>query len=72
MSDGEFSVWQWFANGHCEKVRDRVGAKEAVEAAHHYSHSVGATMGTTTRVIIVDGDDYCNFEWIYGKGVTFK
>lgn len=69
---GEFNVVQWFASGNSEYVRRNVDAKEAVEAAHHYCHSVGAQLGTTTRVIITDGDDCTNFEWIYGKGVTFK
>lgn len=69
---GEFSVTQFFPDGTYEKVREFVGPEEAVEAAHHYCHSVGARLGTTVRVIITDGDDFVNFQWEFGKGVTFK
>jgi len=71
MSD-EFSVCQFFDNGEYEYVRRFVGPEEAVKVAHHYCHSVGAKLGTTTRVIITDGGDCVNFEWQFGKGVTFK
>ena len=32
----------------------------------------GTQIGTTQRVIITDGDDCTNFEWQFGKGITFK
>jgi hypothetical protein len=69
---GEFSVCQFFENGDYEYVRRYVSAEEAVKAAHHYCHSVGAQMGTTQRVIITDGGDCTNFEWKFGEGVTYK
>lgn len=69
---GEFSVVQFFASGESEYVRRNIDAKTAVEAAHHYCNSVGAQIGTTTRVIITDGGDCTNFEWIFGRGVVFK
>ena len=72
MGTGEFSVHQFFEDETSECVRRNVGPEEAVEAAHHYCHSIGARMGFTKRVIITDGGDNCNFEWIFGKGVTFK
>ena len=68
---GEFSVCQFFRDDSCEYVRRFVGAEEAVEAARHYSTSVGAQIGTTVRVIITDGGDCCNFEWRFGEGVTY-
>lgn len=71
MSD-EFSVCQFFKGGEYEFVRRHVGAEEAVKAAHHYCNSIGAKMGFVERVIITDGGDCVNFEWQYGKGVTFK
>jgi hypothetical protein len=72
MAQGEFSVFQFLADGICEKVRDHVGGREAVEAAYHYTHNVAAlALGITERVIIVDGDDYCCFEWKRGEGITF-
>lgn len=72
MSENEFNVCQFFEDGSYEYVRRNVGAEEAVKAAHHYCHSVGAKIGTTVRVIITDGGDCCNFEWKFGEGVTFK
>jgi len=67
----EFSVCQFFADGSYEYVRRGVSAEEAVNAAKHYTSSVGARMGMTRRVIITDGGDNCNFEWTYGEGVTY-
>ena len=71
MITGEFSVYQFFANESWERVREGVSAKEAVEAAKHYCTSIGARLGTTRRVIITDAEDYTNFEWKYGEGVTY-
>lgn len=69
---GEFSVVQFFTDGSYEYVRRFVDAQEAVEAARHYTTSVGAQIGTTVRVIITDGDDYTNFEWKHGEGITYR
>lgn len=66
-----FSVFQFFADGQYEKVREHVGAEEAVKAARHYTRNVAAAMGMTKRVIITDGGDSIVFEWKYGQGVTF-
>jgi hypothetical protein len=71
MSDNEFSVCQFFPDGSYEYVRRYVDAEEAVRAAHHYCNSVGAKLGTTVRVIITDGGDCTNFEWQFGKGITY-
>lgn len=68
---GEFSVVQFFADDTYETVRSHVGPEEAVEAAKHYTTSVGARMGMTRRVIITDAGDCVAFEWQYGKGVVF-
>jgi len=68
----EFSVCQFFEDGSHEYVRRFVGAEEAVKVAHHYCHSIAAKLGVTQRVIITDGDDYTNFEWKFGEGVTYK
>jgi hypothetical protein len=70
-TQGEFSVCQFFEDGSYEYVRRFVDAEEAVKAAKHYSTSVGARIGTTTRVIITDGGDCTAFEWIRGEGVVF-
>lgn len=67
-----FSVCQFFEDGSYEYVRRFVSLEEAVKAAKHYTSSVAAKLGVTRRVIITDGGDCINFEWQYGKGVTFK
>ena len=68
---GEYSVAQFFIDGTNEYVRRFVSAEEAVKAFTHYAKSVGAQMGTTVRVILTDGDDCINWEWQYGKGITY-
>jgi hypothetical protein len=68
---GEFSVCQFFADGHYEYVRRDVGPEEAVQAARHYTDNVATKLGVVERVIITDADDYCCFEWKKGEGVTF-
>jgi hypothetical protein len=71
MSQGEFSVCQFFDNDTYEYVRRFVGSQEAMRAAQHYCTSVGAKLGFTRRVIITDGGDFTVFEWVYGKGVVY-
>lgn len=71
MSTGEFSVCQFFEDDSYEYVRRWCGAQEAVEAAKHYTTSIGAQMGTTRRVIITDGGDHTNFEWRFGEGIVY-
>lgn len=68
---GEFSVVQFFEDGGYEYVRRFVDAGEAVRAARHYTRSVGAQIGMVRRVIITDGGDFTNFEWMFGEGVTY-
>jgi len=69
--EGEFSICQFFTDGSYEYVRRFVSAEDAVQIAAHYATSVGAKLGTTVRVIITDGGDCINWEWEFGKGITF-
>jgi hypothetical protein len=71
MSKEKFDVWQFFADDAYEKVRARVGIKEALKAAYHYTHNVSALTGVTSRVIITDEGDCTVFEWKYEEGVTY-
>lgn len=64
---GEFSVAQFFADGSYEYVRRYVSAEEAILAFYSFTQSVGARLGTTRRVIVTDGGDSINAEWIQGK-----
>jgi hypothetical protein len=69
--DNEFSVCQFFEDGSYEYVQRFVSAEEAVNAAMHYTNNVATKIGITKRVIITDGGDCTNWEWIEGKGVVF-
>jgi len=71
MSHGEYSVYQFFKDGSCERVREFVDEQSAAEAFHHYTRSAGALIGFTVRVIITDGGDDTCAEWIHGEGITF-
>ena len=71
MPENEFSVCQFFVDGSYEYVCRFVSAEEAVRTSLRYTTSVGARIGTTVRVIITDGGDCTNFEWQFGKGVTY-
>lgn len=66
-----FNVFQFFVDGSQEKVVEFVPAERAVEVARDLINSVGGKLGTTQRVIITDGFDCINLEWLYGKGVVF-
>jgi hypothetical protein len=67
----EFSVCQFFEDDTFEYVRRFVAPQEAVDTFMRYINTVGARLGTTKRVIITDGGDCVNAEWVFGKGITF-
>ena len=71
QTTGEFSVCQFFKDGYHEYVRRFVSPEEAVEAFRFYTNNVASKIGITIRVIITDGSDCTNMEWINGKGITF-
>jgi len=70
-TEGEFSVALFFENGTYEYIRRWVGAQEAVETAKRCTDSSMLAHSRVCRVIITDGGDFTNFEWISGKGVTY-
>jgi hypothetical protein len=67
----EYSVVQYFPNETYEYVKRFVEAEEAVPCAIACATSLGARLGTTTRVIITDGWDYTSWEWTFEDGITF-
>lgn len=67
----EFSVCQFFMDGDYEYVCRFVSPEEAVEKFRFYTTNVAARIGTTVRVIITDGGDCTNAEWVFGKGIVF-
>ena len=67
----EYSVYQFFPDDSCERVVSFVSPEKAVHMAQRLTETVGARLGTTRRIIITDGGDYCVFEWKHGEGITF-
>jgi len=67
----EFSVAQFFLDGSYEYECRFVSAEEAVKTAHRLTETVGASFGFVQRIIITDGGDFTNFEWQFGKGITY-
>jgi hypothetical protein len=70
-NDKEFSVCIFYPDDTYEYVHRWITAEEAVKAAKSYTERPAALIGIIKRVIITDGDDFTNFEWIFGKGVTY-
>lgn len=68
--DGEFSTYWFYGEDHHRECY-MVDAETAVQAAARGVRSVAGQTGILTRVIITDGGDSINFEWLYGKGVVF-
>ena len=44
--------------------------QDACRAFQHYTHSAGARLGLTVRVIIADAFGCLVREWIYGQGIS--
>ncbi len=70
MSDGEFSVYQFFDDTRDCEV-SFVDHELACETFARLTTNVAAKTGITKRVIITDGGDHTNMEWKYGEGITF-
>jgi len=68
---GEYSVVQFFKDGNYEYVRRFVSVEEAFSAFKHYTSSIAVKLGMVERVIITDGGDCTNVEWLKGKGIVF-
>jgi hypothetical protein len=67
----QFSVCVCYDNGERQTARRFVSAKEACRAFQYYTSSLGAQLGLTMRVIIIDSCDCMVREWKFEQGVTF-
>lgn len=54
-----------------EYALENAEAREAVLKAKEITDSPGALIGSITRVMITDPDDFCAFDWKFGEGVVF-
>ena len=66
-----FRVHQFFPHDMHEKVTDWVDVETAIKTAHQLTQSVGARIGTTLRVIIIDMMDTTVFEWTHSDGLIW-
>lgn len=71
MTDGEFSVYQFFTDESYEPVLRFVDAETAVKCSTQLIKSIGAKTGAVIKVIITDGGDLTNFEWKFGEGIVY-
>ena len=53
----QFSVRVYYDDGRRQIVRRFVSAQEACRSFQHYTSSLGAGLGSTVRVIIIDRSD---------------
>jgi hypothetical protein len=53
----QFSVRVYYDDGRRQIVRRFVSAQEACRSFQHYTSSLGARLGSTVRVIIIDRSD---------------
>lgn len=68
---GEFSVWWWDADGGQHEELRFVSPEAAIRRAGSLIHGPSSILGLIQRVIITDGGDCTNFEWVKGKGIIF-
>jgi hypothetical protein len=71
VSDGEFSVVEFYYNGSHAYVERWLDAESAVKLAKVCSDGATAAEGFVVKIIITDGGDNTVFQWEQGKGVTF-
>lgn len=70
-SAAEYRVYQFFVGGQCEPAGDEMEPKAAVKHAMLLTHTLGARIGSTCRIIITDRDQKTVWEWRYGEGIIF-
>ena len=67
----KFSVHQFFADSSHEEVGRGLSAERAMQLTRQCCTSVGAKVGTTIRVILVDDGEAVTLEWKHRDGITF-
>lgn len=67
-----FNVYQVFVGGQFELMTpEPVNAADALVKFAELTGTVGARIGSTCRVFIMDANEKIVFEWRYGEGVQF-
>jgi hypothetical protein len=63
----EFSVHWWDRDGGYHEELRLASAKAALQALRRLTVGPTAMLGMVQRVMITDGDHYCNYEWRDGR-----
>jgi hypothetical protein len=71
MSDGKFSVCEFYDDGYHAYVERWLDAESAVNLAKRCTDAAIVADGLVVKVIVTDGGDDTVFQWERGKGVTF-
>jgi hypothetical protein len=71
MSDREFSLYWWDADGGQHEELRFVGAEEAVKRSFTLANGPASKLGIVKRIIITDGGDCCVFDWHSDQGVVW-
>ena len=67
----EFSVYSWDKDGNQHEECRFVSMDHAIERFALLTGNVAAKTGITRRVIVTDGEDFTNMEWVFNEGITY-
>jgi len=67
----QYAVAVFYLDESYEYVARWVDGETAVRTFKRMTESIAARCGLVRRVIVTDGGDNCNMEWIYGVGHTY-
>lgn len=71
QDNDSYRLYLFYADDSREEFGPTADVEELVIKAKGFSESVGAKIGTLTRMIITDSGDYTIFEWTTKEGVVF-
>jgi hypothetical protein len=70
-NDKQFSVCRFWVDETYVYVARWINFLEATRVLRQCSLDFDSQIGATTRIIVTDGLDCINIEWVYGKGITY-
>ncbi|MET4187277.1 hypothetical protein ABIB94_009428 [Bradyrhizobium sp. JR7.2] len=71
VSEGEFSVIEFYDNGTHAYVARELDAKSAVELAKACIDTALVIGGVVNQIVITDGGGFTAVQWERGKGIVF-
>ena len=70
-NDKQFSVCRFYANGTYEYSARWISFHNAIKELARCANDFDSEIGATLRIIIVDGLDLINVEWVRGQGLVY-